>query len=66
MRILLNGEPVELEEGSTVAGLCERFAIKPGGTAVAVNDELVPRNEYGKFVLEEASSVEVIVLVGGG
>ena len=66
MRIFLNGETVELERGSTIADLCERFGIKPAGTAVAVDGELVPRNDYGKFPLQEASAVEVIVLVGGG
>ena len=62
----MNGETVQLEEGSTVSDLCQRFGIKPAGTAVAVNGELVPRSDYGKFALQEASAVEVIVLVGGG
>ncbi len=66
MRISLNGETVELEQGETLADLCGRFGIKPAGTAIAVNGELVPRAEYGKFALQEASAVEVIVLVGGG
>lgn len=66
MRILLNGEAVELEEGSTLSDLCERFGIKPAGTAISLNGELVPKGEYGKLALEEASEVEVMVLVGGG
>jgi sulfur carrier protein len=66
MRIWLNGEAVELEEGGTLSDLCKRFGIKPAGTAISLNGELVPRDEYGKLVLEEASRVEVMVLVGGG
>jgi thiamine biosynthesis protein ThiS len=66
MRILLNGEAVELEDGSTVSDLCERFGFKPAGAALVVNGELVPRSEYGKLALQEDSAVEVIVLVGGG
>ena len=66
MRIWLNGEAVELEEGSTLSDLCERFGIKTGGSAISLNGELVPRSEYGKLALQEASEVEVMVLVGGG
>ncbi|HEV2812092.1 MAG TPA: sulfur carrier protein ThiS [Solirubrobacteraceae bacterium] len=63
--IVLNGRPAE-GEGSTVAGLLERLDLPDRGVAVAVDAEVVPRGEWGTFVVPEGAHVEVVTAVQGG
>jgi sulfur carrier protein len=68
MKLMLNGDPFEIEERSTVAILIDRVAEAPGGrgTAVAINGEVVPRAEWPTSPLREGDRVEVLKAVGGG
>jgi len=66
MKVSMNGDEVELAEKSTLADLCGHFGLRSRATVISVNGALVPKDEYGRFVLQEASTVEVMVLVGGG
>jgi sulfur carrier protein len=67
MTIELNGEPVELHDEATVAGVVARLgAGAPRGIAVAVDGEVVPRSEWESTPLEEGQRVEVVGAVQGG
>ncbi len=66
MRVLLNGAPSELPEGSTVADVVR--SLRPDGTglAVAVDREVVPRSAWAATVLGEGARVEVVTAAAGG
>jgi sulfur carrier protein len=66
VKIRMNDESVELADNSTLADLCARFQIETGGVVIAVDGEVVPKGEFGDFVLKESTVVEVMVFVGGG
>jgi sulfur carrier protein len=66
MRILVNGEPRELPEGTTVRALIELVAPKGAASAAEVNKELVPRRAQDLTILKDGDTVEVVTLVGGG
>lgn len=70
MNIILNGQPFDVPEGTTVAGLIklrrDSGHIKTTAYAVERNKELVLRPEHDKVVLHPGDKVEVVVLVGGG
>ncbi|HEV2780736.1 MAG TPA: sulfur carrier protein ThiS [Actinophytocola sp.] len=66
MEVRLNGEDTELAEGTTVAGLLAARGIAPGGVAVAVNAEVVPRASHATTVLPDGAVVEVLTAVQGG
>ncbi|HLC27152.1 MAG TPA: sulfur carrier protein ThiS [bacterium] len=66
MRLMVNGEPKEMEEGVTVALLFTSLEIDPTYRAVAVNAQVVPRKNYSITVLKEGDRVEIIQAVGGG
>jgi sulfur carrier protein len=68
VRLVVNGDPIEIEDRSTVATLVDRVVDSPGGrgTAVAINGEVVPRTEWPQASLEEGDRVEVLKAVGGG
>lgn len=66
MKIVVNGEEREIEEGSTVAGLVRRLALAPERVAVELNREVVRRARWEETKLSEGDRVEVVHFVGGG
>lgn len=66
MRIKLNGEAVEVEDGITVAALLAKLGVVTRAVAVAVNSAVVPRAALYGRMLAEGDDVEVIEAVGGG
>ena len=68
MRVLLNGEPTELQEGATVSAALASLEL-PGagrGVAVAVDAEVVPRGRWEATELHDGARVEVLRAIQGG
>lgn len=68
MTVELNGDPVELAEGASVADAVQRLGPEPGrrGIAVAVDGEVVPRSAWPSTELHPGQRVEVVGAVQGG
>ena len=67
MKIELNGEPVELAAGASVAVAVDSLGADTArGVAVAVDGEVVPRGEWDATALSEGQQVEVLHAVQGG
>lgn len=67
MKIVVNGQEVEVAEGATVGEALRAFGVSDArGTAVAVQGEVVPRSSWGEFRLAEGQRVEVVRAVQGG
>ena len=66
MRIQLNGEPRELPDGETVAGLLALRELAGRRVAVELNLDIVPRSQHADTVLKEGDQVEVVHAIGGG
>jgi sulfur carrier protein len=66
--VQVNGEPLRLAEGATVAAVLERLDVgRPRrGLAVAVDAEVVPRSEWDARALSEGDRVEVLTAIQGG
>jgi sulfur carrier protein len=64
----VNGEPVQLSEGATVAAVLERLEVQRPrrGLAVAIDAEVVPRSEWDIRTLAEGERVEVLTAIQGG
>jgi sulfur carrier protein len=64
----LNGKPVELSEGATVADAVDAAGADGGrrGVAVAVEGEVVPRGEWKRTSLRDGQSIEVVRAIQGG
>jgi sulfur carrier protein len=63
----INGESRELADGTTVAAVVTEAAdARPGGVAVAVDAEVVPRGEWGERELHDGARVEILTAVQGG
>jgi sulfur carrier protein len=68
MRVLLNGEPMEVEASLTVEGLVQRHTGRenPLGIAVARNGRVVPRSQWTHTNLDEADEIELVGIMQGG
>lgn len=66
MRIELNGEAQEVEDGETLQALVERLSLAPERLAVEHNREVVRRADWPSLRLSEGDRVEIVHFVGGG
>jgi sulfur carrier protein len=66
MRVKLNGEPREIPDDLTVAGLLAHLGVKAPRVAVEVNEAVVTRDRYEACALKAGDAVEIVALVGGG
>ena len=66
MTITVNGEERTSDPGTTLASLLEAFGVRADGTAVALNDDVVPRARHAETVLRDGDRLEIIVAVAGG
>jgi len=60
VRIVLNGEPSQLESGTTVSGLVEGLGREPASVDVQYNGRFLHRDEYGDIVLRDGDQVEIV------
>lgn len=65
MRLILNGKPREVEDGLTLTGLAELLEL-PRMIVVELNGKIIDRADFGDTQLQDADSLEVVVMVGGG
>ena len=67
MEIIVNSKPATIEDDFTIQqyldslGLSNKKAI-----AVAVNGEIVRKDEYSEFFITEGDSMEIVRAIGGG
>ena len=68
LALRLNGEPVEVPPGATIADLVTTLTAQddPKGVAVAVDRCVVPRSEWAATPARAGSLVEVVTAVAGG
>ena len=66
MKATVNGDSMELSEGTTVTQLLERVKLKPELVVVELNLNILKREELSKTVLKEADQIEIVHFVGGG
>ena len=66
MRIKVNGETKEVDEGATLQRLVEQLSLAADRLAVELNYEVIRRAQWPGVTLSEGDRVEVVHFVGGG
>ncbi len=66
MEIIVNGQPRQVADGTTVAALLDSLKLSGSYVAVEVNLEVVPHQRYGERCLAPGDRLEIVTLVGGG
>lgn len=66
MEVFINHKPIGVEAPTSLAALLAREGLPSEGIAVAVNNRVVPRGEWGSTPVEEGMKITVIRAVCGG
>ena len=66
MRVTVNGDPLPLDEGATVAQLLETLELGGRWVLVERNGEPVRRAELATTVLADGDRLELVRAVAGG
>ena len=66
MKIVVNGEKKEVEEGITVGKLLDELGIRDKTMATAIDMQVVKKEAWDKRVIKEGEKVEFLHFVGGG
>lgn len=67
MVAFVNNKPIELQAQDTIsAALRSVQIIDPKGIAVAVNNTVIPKSDWEKFLVKENDQITVIRATQGG
>jgi thiamine biosynthesis protein ThiS len=65
MNVIVNGQPREVADGTTLRQLVEQHNLKPEKVAIELNRRLA-RAEKLDLPLKTGDEVEIVTFVGGG
>jgi thiamine biosynthesis protein ThiS len=66
LRIHVNGEPRDIEEGLSLSQFVASLSLKPDQIAVELNHTVVRRAAWEETLLKADDKVEIVHFVGGG
>ena len=66
MKLIVNGEPHEHRGNGSVSGLLDELGAQKAHTALMINGEVVPSDNWSSTILHENDEIEMLVFVGGG
>ena len=66
MKIVLNGEQREFEDGITLGALIQKEGVLEKVMAAAVNMQIVKKEDWNSRKLEQGDKIELLQFVGGG
>jgi sulfur carrier protein len=66
MNIVVNGEKLKVKNDITIEELLEELSIKDKVMAVAINMEIVKKEDWSKYIIQENDKLELLHFVGGG
>ncbi|MEW7849001.1 sulfur carrier protein ThiS [Massilia aurea] len=64
--IEVNGAPCSVPAGQTLCGLLVQLDLDGQGMALAVNREVVPRQQWSTRRLQTQDRVDIVRAIGGG
>jgi sulfur carrier protein len=66
MKIVVNGEIREFNEGSTLSEILNELSLNGKVMAAAVNMEIVKQDNWSTYTLNDGDKLELLDFVGGG
>ncbi|MEC7880775.1 MAG: sulfur carrier protein ThiS [Chloroflexota bacterium] len=64
--VFLNGKENSIPSNCTINDMLKTLNINSISIAIAINRNVIPKQEHGTFIIEDNSSIEIINAVGGG
>lgn len=66
MEIFINGKSIATDRSLSLAELLQQQGIPTEGTAVAINNRVIPRSQWSSTPVEDQMKITVISAVCGG
>ncbi len=66
MQIIVNGDPVDVDAGVTIAALLAQIGKPAEHVAVEHNGEILEAEHFGAMALQANDRLEIVHFVGGG
>jgi len=66
MEVILNDKSYSVKENTSIADFIEELGLKPEGIAIAINYEVVPKEQWVKTILTDKMELMVIHAASGG
>lgn len=66
MKIQVNGEAFEIEQGTSLSSLVALQQLEGKRIAIEVNGELITRSQHQSYRLQAGDQVEIVQAIGGG
>ena len=67
MEVIINGKATEIHQSMSIVDYLTSIGFdKKVSIAVAINGEIIPKEEYSETQLKNGDSMEVVRAIGGG
>ena len=66
MNITVNGKPREIQAEMDLPSFLRAFDVNPRLVAVAVNGDVIAKDQYEAIRVREGDNLEIVRMVGGG
>ena len=66
MEVILNDKSYSVKENTSIADFIEELGLKPEGIAIAINYEVVPKEQWAKTILTDKMELMLIHAASGG
>jgi len=66
MDVQLNGQPLTLDDATTVDALIESQGLRHARVAVEINGAIVPRSQHQCWLVNPGDRIEIVRALGGG
>jgi sulfur carrier protein len=64
--VLVNENPIEIEENATLSQLLQKVNASVEGIAIAINDEIIAKNTWESQAIKNNDNVLIIKATRGG
>lgn len=66
MQILFNDQPMQCAAGQTVHELLEQLDQRQAGAALAINQQIVPRDQWAQHIVQDGDQILLFQVIAGG
>ncbi|MHB1651810.1 MAG: sulfur carrier protein ThiS [Desulfitobacteriaceae bacterium] len=66
MKIIVNGELVEVPEKTTVSHWLNEQKVAPDSTIIELNEQILSQDCWENTVLQDKDQLEMFLFIGGG
>lgn len=66
IKIILNGEEVEIYANKTISDLISDFELDIKKIAIEKDLEIIDPKNFSKILIDEGSRIEIVHFIGGG